>query len=140
MKLEILFNELTTYSINNEQVSIFGTPYCTIFGQYSFMGGDEKLDEMFSEIPVGVDILLAHNPPYNMCNVDLLYQDPKRGHVGNHILTNHIYRTKPKYVICGHLHSGNHNMENINGINMVNVSMIDEECEPVYVPFVFNFK
>ena len=47
---------------------------------------------------------------------------------------------KPKYVFCGHIHSGNHNMQEINGTFFANVSYVDESYSPTNNIFSFDFK
>jgi len=38
-------------------------------------------------------------------------------------------RVHPKLFVCGHFHSGNHELQNVDGIYMANVSYIDESYE-----------
>ena len=44
-------------------LKIFGTPYCKIFGNWSFMVNNDKLKEKYSKMPYNCDILLSHDAP-----------------------------------------------------------------------------
>src|SRR5574344_831092 len=43
--------------------NIYGTPWCSMFGNWAFMLDDENLIKKFSNIPNDCDILITHNPP-----------------------------------------------------------------------------
>lgn len=58
---------------------------------------------------------------------------------GNSVLYNHIKRVYPKLFVCGHFHSGNHNLINDDGILMSNVSYIDESYEPYWPIFELEY-
>jgi Icc-related predicted phosphoesterase len=57
-----------------------------------------------------VDILVCHQPPYNILDeVSSKYNPPKNWigkHAGSKIILNYIKKYQPKYVFCGHIHEG----------------------------------
>jgi Icc-related predicted phosphoesterase len=114
-----------------DSLKIFGTPYCSIFGNWAFMVPDETLERKFSQIPDDVDILLSHDSP-DINKLGAILEGPwKNDTTGNKILSKHIERIKPKLFLSGHFHSGNHNFEEVNGTYMANVSYVNERYQPV---------
>lgn len=135
-KLKILRNEsyefLYPVSDGVDSLNIFGTPYCSIFGNWAFMRSPEILEEKYSRIPEDTDILISHDAP-NVNKLGAITQGYwKNDTTGNPILSKHIERVKPKLFVCGHFHSGNHQLQNIDGIYMANVSYINEAYEPFW--------
>ena len=101
-----------------------------MFGNWSFMRYDSFLTEKFSEIPEGLDFLVTHDPP-TLNNMGKIFQGYQRGkEAGNEILSKRILEIKPKYVFSGHIHSGNHEFKDYEGIKMANVAYVDENYEP----------
>ena len=145
-KLVLLNNETTTYIDNNgESWTIFGTPYCHIFGNWPFMISDEALAEKFKEIPEEVDIIISHDPPYGVgfhdCNLQKPYSrsiGPE--HLGNKPLREQLEKTKFKLGVFGHIHSGDHNITEFNGGKVVNVSLLDEYYQPIYEPLILELE
>lgn len=115
-----------------DSLTIFGTPYCSIFGRWAFMINDEALDKKFSQIPEGIDILVSHDSP-NIGKLGAILEGPWASDTtGNKILPAHIERIHPKIFVSGHFHSGNHELQNINGTYMANVSYVNEDYKPAY--------
>ena len=141
-KLQYLKNETTTYIDNNGELwTIFGTPYCHIFGNWSFMLSDEALAEKFKEIPEEVDIIISHDPPYGVgfhdCNLQKPYSrsiGPE--HLGSTPLREQLEKTKFKLGVFGHIHSADHNPTEFMGATVVGVSLLDEYYQPTYKPFI----
>lgn len=120
------------YPVGSEAktLKIFGTPYCKQFGNWAFMISNEKLERKFSFIPDDCDILLSHDAP-DINNLGLISMGDWSGeNAGNKVLAEAIKEKKPKIALCGHIHSGNHKFENVDGIWMANVSYVNE----AYVP------
>lgn len=137
-KVVYLKNESCEYSFDNlTKVTIFGTPYCHIFGRWPFMREESYMIERFKEIPDKCDIIISHDPPYDISDADKILQSTKFtsiNHLGNIPLANRLSEIDYKLVVCGHIHSGDHNIVN----KIVNVSLKDENYEPVYEPFYYN--
>lgn len=141
-RFELLIHEEKDfeYTQNKEvkKLRIFGTPYCKKFGTWAFMKSETFLKNAFSEIPENLDILVTHDPP-TLNKMGTITQGWQYGKdAGNEILSKHILRAKPKYVFSGHIHSGNHNFEEYEGIKMANVAYVDESYTPAFKILTFN--
>lgn len=115
-----------------DSLKIFGTPYCSIFGNWAFMVSDETLEKKFSQIPEGIDILVSHDSP-NVGKLGAILEGPwKSDTTGNKILPKHIERVHPKVFVSGHFHSGNHEVQKLGDTFAANVSYVNEDYEPAY--------
>lgn len=145
-KLKYLKNETTTYiDENGESWTIFGTPYCHIFGNWPFMLSEEALAEKFKEIPEEVDIIISHDPPYGVgfhdCNLQKAYsRSTGPEHLGNKPLREQLEKTKFKLGVFGHIHSSDHNPTEFRGATVVGVSLLDEYYNPAYKPFIIELE
>jgi Icc-related predicted phosphoesterase len=141
-RVELLIHEEKKFCYNQDnefkELRIFGTPYCKIFGRWAFMHEDDFLEKAFSEIPEGLDILITHDPP-TLNNMGKITQGRQIGKdAGNSILTKYVLEKKPKYLFSGHIHSGNHNFTECEGIMMANGSYVDETYIPWYSVLQFE--
>lgn len=139
-RLVILKNDLYTFQYFDseseetgiKELTIFGTPYCKVFGTWAFMVPDDTLNQKFSQCPENVYIFISHDSPtingLGTINHGKIYANP----VGNRVLDLHIQRVKPKYFFSGHIHTGNHELTDFEGIKMANVSLLDERYFPFY--------
>jgi Icc-related predicted phosphoesterase len=130
--------------------TIYGTPWCHKFGNWAFMVDDDTLKEKFSNIPKDLDILITHDPP-TLGKVGTINQGYNTGYnAGCKELSDAIRDTWPRLVISGHIHTGNHNLDEIhldsnNGkVNLcttkfINVSLLDENYFSAFNPAYFNF-
>lgn len=135
-KLSILINSTAEIFYGIKHIKIFGTPYCKTFGNWAFMPGDSNLEELYSNIPEDIDILITHDAP-NIGKIgNILEYDEKDA--SNKYLGDAIKVKKPKYVLCGHIHSGDHELKEIEGIRCANVSILDESYSINYKPLTFN--
>lgn len=134
-KLTYLRNESTTYVSNyGESITVFGTPYCKIFGHWAFMRSPDTLKEKYSAIPENVGILISHDAP-QIGEVGMIKEGGWAGtEAGNVQLAEEIICKKPKWCFCGHIHSGEHNITEYDGIRLANVSLVDETYEPTNNP------
>ena len=139
-KLTYLKNETTHYIDNNGQLwSIFGTPYCHIFGNWPFMRSEEYMTEKFKQIPDEVDIIISHDPPFAAGDVDVILEAPQHRsqrmfqHLGNEPLKARIENVNYKLLVCGHIHGGDHNLHET--WKTVNVSHLNEWYKPTYPIF-----
>lgn len=124
---------------------IYGTPWVPyINGSWAF---EEmcpgQLREKFSAIPKDVDILLTHTPPkirHKKIDVSI---DRNTPHFGSAELLDAIVASHPRYALCGHIHTGDHEpialkTNDGNEIILRNVSRLDEDYEIRYEPYVFD--
>lgn len=56
-----LQDESYTYTLDNKEYVIYGTPWCHQFGYWAFMTDDEELYQIYSQMPDNIDILLTHD-------------------------------------------------------------------------------
>lgn len=141
-KVTYLFHESYTYtSQEGRDYTIFGTPYCKLFGNWAFMELDTRLAELYSDIPENLDILLTHDQPYGWGDIILDYTSWNTGdHIGNKPLTSAILIKKPRYQFNGHLHSCDHTLIEIGETKHYNVSIKNEKYEPVYDPLIIDIE
>lgn len=142
-KLKILINEYfevwDTKCDIPHLVKIWGTPYCHIFGNWPFMRSEESLEKHFAKIPHDLDILISHDPPFGVTDVDvIMHGGLHKGHLGNYELQKRIEEVKPHWVVCGHIHTGQHYPQVYCDTNYVNVSLLNESYKPYFDIFTFN--
>ena len=147
-KLVYLENEYYELGREGEEsIKIFGTPYCHIFGNWPYMRSPKVLKEKFLSIPEELDILITHDPVFSLGSSDVIlkpkYQSQAHyNHVGNPELYERLIEMEgkaPKYVICGHIHSGEHQLEDHLGMKVANVALMDEYCDRLaYEPLIFE--
>lgn len=141
-KLSILINDTAEIFYGIKHIKIFGTPYCKDFGNWPFMPGNNKLSELYDKIPEDVDILMCHDSPLIgyvgniMEKADETY--PNGIPAGNKYLADAIFDKRPKYVLSGHIHSGDHELKDYDGIKCANVSVLDEDYNIAYKPLTFE--
>lgn len=121
----------------------YGTPWVpTINGVWCYEKDDDDLYDVFSRIPCGLDFLVSHTPPLglNPDMYDVVHPKTRNGrHLGSAALLYEVDRKKPKCVICGHIHSGDHTPTMVCKSFVVNVSLLDESYSPAYPPTVIKF-
>lgn len=134
-KLDILYNQMCVVT-DKEAVmyNICGTPYCRQFKNWAFMDTPEKLKEYYSTMPDNCDIVLTHDAP-KIGKLGTTTEGFNKGDYGNEILAKAIKEKSPRYVFCGHIHSGDHELKTYRGYGntkFANVSYIDESYSPKY--------
>lgn len=140
-KAVYLDNSHFDYLSNDGKVyRIYGTPACHIFGNWAFMYSDEKLKELYQNIPGNCDILISHDAPkLNNCGLvppNMWHSTPIDA--GNEVLASAILDKKPKYAFCGHIHEGNHQLTDIGATKIANVSILDDAYDISYEPLYLD--
>lgn len=124
-----------------EGIKFYGTPYIQDLSRWAFYLDNESLKDKFNEIPSNTDVLLTHQPP-TLNNCGLVKQSHTFNYLndyGSQILTDVITEKKNiKWVLSGHVHSGEHIPKEINNTNVVNVSIKDEDYKVKYNIFEFE--
>lgn len=125
---------------DGKSYSIYGTPWCQVFGHWAFMAVDPKLEEIYSHIPEDLDILMTHDQPYGYGDILLQKDCPwaTGEHIGNKPLAEAVLEKQPRYLFTAHLHSTDHNCVMINQTKRYNVSLKDEKYQVVYEPLYLN--
>lgn len=118
---------------------IYGTPWCKVFGNWSFMLYPEGLQKMYAKIPENVDLLLTHDVPYE-CNDVILDPVPWANgeHIGNPQLLEVMKEKKPASLCCGHLHSTDHTPIEFYDTIVRQCSIVGEDYKVHYEPQIFE--
>ena len=115
----------------------YGTPNTSkLNSDLSFKPYNKELAEIFGRIPPKVDFLLAHSAPYdaNGCGFDA----PSGLDIGSRELADVIYHRDISYLFCGHIHTGNHSLEEWHGIKIANVAYTTDG-KPSYAPLLVEW-
>lgn len=121
----------------------YGTPWVPyINGLWAFeCMGEDELGSMFGNIPHGLDVLVTHTPPRigdERIDVSMQLRGWDR-HFGSTALLDAIRAKRPWYLVCGHIHSGDHGCidvrhEDGSVTHCFNVSHVDERYRPKWNP------
>lgn len=118
----------------------WGSPWIPDLSGWAFYGEDELLEQKFKKIHEGIDVLITHCPPkVGMYGTVLQHGWNHMSDYGCEILAKHIAEAKPIVSIFGHVHTGDHACQYINGTHYCNVSAKDEGYNYVYEPKVIEF-
>ena len=120
-------------------LKFYGTPWVPIINyMWAFEAEHEKLKTVFSAIPENIDVLVTHSPPRlpgYLGDVSLEF-GADSDKFGSSELADAIFEKKPRYVFCGHIHSGSHNSFMFGDTVVQNVSRVNESYEVAYEPAV----
>lgn len=99
------------YYLENEYcepwgIKIWGSP-CTMRERESFQSAFKletgvDAEQLYSTIPSDTNIIVSHGPAYR--RLDEVYCTPDNLHLGSEQLLYHVYRVKPTFLFCGHVH------------------------------------
>lgn len=120
---------------------VYGSPWCPRFGGWAFMLDDSALEEKFSKIPEGLDILITHGPAYGVCDEILSPKWEPHGdtRLGSPELLGRVKEAKPRWHLSGHIHTAQHvPAEVLPGVRSACVSLLDEGYEVRYAPLTFD--
>lgn len=128
-------------------LKFYGTPWCPyINGRWCYEEDDEKLFDRFMAMPKGIDVLVSHSPPYGKWtyidekwDVSTQYDRRYWEHFGSLSLGKAIIDKKPKLVVCGHIHSGDHIPSRLGRSVVVNASLVNERYVEAYRPAEIMF-
>lgn len=127
-------------------LSIFGSPYCTEYGNWAFMHDDEFLQRKYSQIPDFIDIFISHGAPYMNGLGTITEGRQGGGEAGSIVLAEAVSRIRPKYFFCGHIHSGNHALcrrvfaDTEREMYSANVSISGEMNRERFKPLIFDYR
>ena len=120
-------------------LKFYGTPWIPIINyMWAFEGERDELKKRFSAIPKNIDVLVTHSPPRlpgYLGDVSLEF-GADSDKFGSSELADAIFEKKPRYVFCGHIHSGSHNPFMFGDTVVQNVSRVNESYEVAYEPAV----
>lgn len=101
-------------------LKIFCSAWTPWFYDWAYNATDAKLQELWEDIPAGIDVLLTHGPAKNIldrCN------DGKRA--GCEYLLKKIEEVKPKFHIFGHIHEEGGARQTVSGTTHINAAVLD---------------
>lgn len=84
-------------------LTIFGSPYVPIYGNWEFMRTPHKLGQLWGHLDEGIDILITHGPPKGILDLTYTYAGLLK-FCGDNGLLNRIKKVNPKYHLFGHIH------------------------------------
>lgn len=125
-------------------VKFYGTPWCPGLKNWAFYGDSGELIKKFENIPNDFDVLLTHCPPkFGQQGVVLETNWNFGSNFGCQELEDILkHKTQVRsdvcYILSGHIHSGNHQWEHKGPRHYRNVSIKDENYDPVYQPCIFT--
>ena len=118
-------------------VRFWGTPWSPIFFDWAFMLPPDGLREKYAKIPEGIDVLLCHSPPrIPRSRIDAV--EGRRDHCGSVELAEAVRRARPRHLLCGHIHTGDHTPVRLASTTCRNVSYLDEQYSPAFLPVLFE--
>ncbi len=117
-------------------ISFYGTPHSLPFfpEHWVFNRTEEQLEEIYSKVPVGIDVIVSHGPPKGY--LDLV---PYRGgeNTGSQALVDMIDRVKPKLCTVGHIHD-QYGYQYRNETLIVNCSLLNDKYKMVNKPLLID--
>lgn len=120
-------------------ITFYGIPWCLKERDGRFETDEEGMKERLKTLPLGVDVLIAHQPPY-IAGETIDFNE--HVHEGSKELTEEIILKRPRYVICGHVHSGSKDAIKFNDgrTTIINVARVNhdrsvESCKPRILRF-----
>lgn len=70
-----------------------------------------------------LNIVISHDAP-KLCGLGVIHQRFDREDAGNPWLADEMLRKHPRYTFCGHIHSGEHELQTLDDMKMANVSLV----------------
>ncbi|MDD2594676.1 MAG: metallophosphoesterase [Bacteroidales bacterium] len=111
-------------------VSFYGTPWVPKpTRNLAFFLEHDDLLEKFRQIPDHIDVLLTHASP---CIERMGYVNDLDRDIGSVELLEALEERHIGFVLCGHIHSGNHDKVRWNGSTCYNLSYCDNHKNPAY--------
>jgi hypothetical protein len=141
--LQILVDQATDVPVSApvgavvSPLSVWATPWSNQFMDWAFMKEPAQLTEVYDAIPVGIDILVSHQPPHGHGDQSPDYRSGTSLHLGSRQLLAAIERVRPKLVICGHIHEAYGHYDH-GGVPIYNVSVVNEQYRLTHEPTIID--
>lgn len=111
----------------------YGTPHVEDLPNWAFNLSSSEAKKVFANIP-DCNILISHTPPFDAANTGSIFGDSQLPDYGSCALAEALRDKSIDLIICGHVHSGNHELSEWKNHKIVNVSYLNEDYRPVYSP------
>ena len=124
-------------------LQVYGTPWVPIISHsWAFEADRDFLCQKFDLIPEGLDVLLTHAPPHISRDdyIDVSIQWGGSEAFGSCELAKYAFARSPRYLFCGHIHSGDHSETDLGDVQCYNVSRVDERYEIAYEPLILDIE
>lgn len=123
-RITFLFDQ--TYEV--EGIKIYGSPWTRNLPNWAFQVLDENAKKMWAKIPDDTDILVTHGPAYGIGDEvsPAMVRGREDAHVGCKALLERVKEVKSKIHVFGHIHEGVGLHTDIEGVQSVNASVVDE--------------
>jgi Icc-related predicted phosphoesterase len=110
-----------------EGLNFWATPWIEEIGFWNYQAPRAYRREAFAEIPVGLDVLIAHSPAFGV--LDKTYGGD---HAGCPELRSAVYRAQPRVMVHGHIHEGRrwNSAAHLGPTRVYNVAMISDTITP----------
>lgn len=126
-----------------EYLTVYGTPWTPQFYNWAFMlpRDGEALRKKWRSIPIDIDILISHGPPYGILDS---YPSMFRGVEINEVVGCKLLKERInnllqlKLHVFGHIHAS-YGYRQVHDTVFVNACICDEEYKPVNRPLVFDY-
>ena len=118
---QITYLEDTGVRVNNK--TFYGSPWQPEFCHWAFNLSGPDLKPKWDRIPIGLDVLITHGPPYGIG--DLSSWDNR---IGCRHLRERLKQVCPRYHVFGHNHAG-YGSYRLGSTNCFNVSTCNERYE-----------
>lgn len=135
---EYIYKDISEDTV--KEVKFYGSPWFPFLPNWAFYKDSKGLSEAFEKIP-DCDVLLTHTPGRHMFDTGRIMQYTYGKELGSEELTDVVMRRHIKLWLCGHIHSGNHELSEFTddkfacyGMKVANVSIKDERYSPTYAP------
>jgi predicted phosphodiesterase len=104
-------------------LKLWGSPWTPEYGGWSFGYGPREAEVRWSQIPVGLDFLITHGPPWGVQDQTYDQGSLHLVNIGCKHLLHEVQAKAPRYHVFGHNHDPGTKV--IGGITFVNASMFD---------------
>lgn len=121
-----------TVVVDGQPIRIYGSPWQPWFHNWAFNAYQPELQKIWSKIPMGIDILVTHGPPYKILD---LTADGKEA--GCPDLGLEIELKQPKIHMFGHIHEAKGVVVK-DGVIYSNAAMLNRNYNPGHKPNVFE--
>jgi Icc-related predicted phosphoesterase len=103
-------------------VTFYGSPWTPPFMNWHFMAKENRLAELYKQIPEGVDVLITHGPPRGILDPGWTGTP-----VGSTALAEAIARRRVRHHVFGHLHGAGGGIAQQGQTTYYNVAACDEK-------------
>ena len=126
-------------SVTIKGVKFYGSPYSNEFCNWAFMGSEEKLKDVYKNIPNDTNVLITHGPAYR-CFDKVRHPYGGDNHVGSKVVRDRKASLKHLQLhICGHIHeSGGCNKSG--NVVSINASVLNASYDMVHDPYYVTLK